>query len=242
MIGGEFMQEMLNRDLSVGDLVLHDMSYALVIGDNKILLYCTHIVESCMIRTYHPVYLITNLQPQEVIMRNKLLVAYNKIASEEVKRKTEKKQQKSVARRACKRGSIVRIGNYSCYLYLGKARYVDLDGQEYSGHIYTYMQNAHMAFNLETNDWISQRSGAVLDGNNPNSFKKLVGNYEGCLCYSEVLTIHEVQSQQHNNIKVLKNMSGSTTSVVGEYKISGNVVKVPLRQRNDDFVFDIELL
>lgn len=216
------MVEMLGRKLNIGDLVLNDMRYAIVIGDNKVMVHTLTDTYEVM-RTYKPVYLVTNLQNAEIREQSRLREEYDKVFKETIRLKTIEQQKKVKTKKECNRGSIVNIGP-SNYLYLGKARFIDSDSEEYVGHIYLYMYNAHISKGT-TESWIKNMSGSILYGDYVESFKKLVGTYPIGHSLSSCYTVCNMTSHY---IKVLKSKSNAVSNIIGSYVIQGNEIRVPL--------------
>lgn len=221
------VKELLSRKVNCGDLVLYDMKYALYVGENKLLVYynSTYIADS---RIYHDLYLVETPNQKEMSIKNSLMEAYNRQSQEKLKVAMDKMDKISLVRKNTKRGDIVKV-YYSEYLYLGKAKFIDLDTLEYVGHVYIRLDVGGVSWSEKQREaYIKQLHNTNVDVSDAKDVARVIGT---CSYYGATYS----GLKEHNVVKILKNKMTTATEILGHYNLVGTNMVLPVECRTGGY-------
>lgn len=199
------MREILNRGYHLGDLVVYNNVFYVIVGKDSI-------YNDTVVKPENTVYLVEKPNAQEQEFRKRLQSSYNihmkKILDEQNRKKREyalnKKASVSIVR-----GDIVRH-NYYTFVYFGEASYMDFKGEVKQGHMYIYCD-------IDKLKGITQ-----LDFNNM-SFNDILNWPDIHVSREEDIPV-DGNIILKDRIKIYKNKAASLSHRVGHIDIIGNKV------------------
>lgn len=151
------MQDILGRGLSLGNLVVYNNKYYIIISEKEL-------YGGLNVGRYRPkdsitVYLIQNLLPQETEIYNSIVEDYNAHTNElRIKKEVSVNKRKGLCKLVdtYERGDVF-THNYSTLLYLGLGKYEDVDLKTYDGHLYIVLnKEIKDGISLDTPDSLSE--------------------------------------------------------------------------------------
>ena len=201
------MKDIWGRPLKIGDLVMNDLRYYIVISDIELF-----IPDYIVKYNDGKVYLIDNPIEQEKLLYEDYTLKYQKYL---LKRMEKDKKKKEELKRNKSKSELIRPGdilkeknspNGTHYLYLGEGVYKDFDGISREGHLYLKCSNNILEYN--------NKDFSELD---------LEKNYQLYNFYTQTLhdsisikSVPRSLNPLHNNlIKSFKNKSNQIITKVG---------------------------
>jgi hypothetical protein len=147
------MNEVLNREIGLGNFVLYDGQYYIIMSDTELFGLGGYIVKPS-----HRIYLLQNPLSQEHNIYKSIVNDYNNyLVQERINKENWEQQRKErlELKKTYVRGDVFKA-RYSYFLYLGLGEYQDVDGQIYNGHLYIKIYNYNDGSSIDDASSINQ--------------------------------------------------------------------------------------
>lgn len=229
------MGDLLGRQVKIGDLVVYNNTFYLVLSDSQLFRCYTQEINSDF-------YLIDKPSVQEIKIKKELERDYfdyvQKCRKVDEEKKNLRQHKKKIATQYSVGDILMDSNRYRYALYLGQVSYTDLDGKVYTGHGYipfmygAFTKNVDISkfkdFDFSNNKLLSDFIG--LDRSYSVSLGVSLGNdcidKNGNLLVSEDELLSKCVSDFHlfknRGVQVFKNPSTKYDKILEHINLSGN--------------------
>lgn len=197
------MRDILGRKYYLGDLVVYNNTFYLVVGEDSL-------YNNSVVKTEDTIYRVEAPNAQEQEFKQRLQASYNLHMKKVLEEKDKKKKEYALNKKASVnivRGDIVK-NKYYHYLYLGEVSYVDFEGAAKQGHMYAYLSSEKI------------KDITQLDCNTV-SMKSLVGWPDRYVANEEDIPV-EGNKILKDRLKVYKGKVASMSNKVKHVDVIGN--------------------